>query len=74
MLRTDQPHRPTGSEYNGKADKRVERERDRIEKAGDPVDIASDESFPASDPPTWTPVKGEKGDKDRLKPVKRKTS
>ena len=33
-------------------------ERARIERKEDGVVITSDDSFPASDPPSWTPVNG----------------
>lgn len=35
--------------------KHVEKERERIEKEEDKVVVNSDESFPASDPPSFNP-------------------
>jgi hypothetical protein len=45
----------------------AEKERERIKQDEDEVTSQSDDSFPASDPPSFTPVKGPAGEKGKEK-------
>jgi hypothetical protein len=38
----------------------AEEQREQLKKHGDKIHVASDDSFPASDPPSFTPGTGEK--------------
>lgn len=47
-------------------ERQIEKERERIERHEDEVVISSDESFPASDPPSFNPgVTGTSGTKKK---------
>ncbi len=51
--------------HAGKAREHAAEERERIHREEDEVTQQADDSFPASDPPSFTPVKGPSGEKKK---------